>query len=163
MHAYVESRCANNAFEGCTRHLYVLRMHLYVSVHMHSVGSTGGEMYPRRGSWGVRCCFWLWPGTQGIGYRHAWWVCDVSHFSTGLTYLAMHLPVLFFNVYFVLCIKVKRAGTAVDENEGVDLCRVSLVLSKSIHLDPYTLTLDGASQIDSSRRAHDSPCWHCRT
>ena len=123
----------------------------------------GGEMYPRRGSWGVRCCFWLWPGTQGIGYRHAWWVCDVSHFSTGLTYLAMHLPVLFFNVYFVLCIKVKRAGTAVDENEGVDLCRVSLVLSKSIHLDPYTLTLDGAFQIDSSRRAHDSPCWHCRT
>lgn len=61
-------------------------------------------------------------GTQGIGYRHAWWVCDVSHFSTGLTYLdrcifrhgteyEVRTAPYYFNVVS------DEAGRAVDENE----------------------------------------------
>lgn len=142
MHAYVESRCANNAFEGCTRHLYVLRMHLYVSVHMHSVGSTGGEMYPRRGlvGWQMLLLSGV-SGTQGIGYRHAWWICDVSHFSTGLTYLdrcifrhGTEYEVLLRTISMLY--QMKRVGRLVRTRSWSLQMWLALVLrSKSIYAD----------------------------
>lgn len=137
MHAHVESRCTNNAFEGCTGHLYVC-----ICTYALCRKYRGWEMYPRRGSWGDRCCFCLWclgPRALGIDMHGGFVMYHISRLAW-CTWIDASSGIVQSTSVFQ-CIKMKQAGRAVDENEVCSSWSLQsqwlALTSKSVYPDPY--------------------------